>query len=72
MENHPTHPLALWIKHSGFNHQAEFCDFAGCSESHLSLIIQGKRGVSMKMAKRLSDATNGDVPIDAFLVEAAQ
>jgi hypothetical protein len=73
MENHPNHPLAIWIRNHPKFSQTTFCNYAGCSESHLSLIIQGKRGVSMKMAKRLSDATAGEVPIASFLMaEAAQ
>ncbi len=61
------HALADWI--DGRTSQAKFADQVGCSESHLSLVLRGKRGVSMKLARKLSEATGGDVPLDAFLID---
>jgi transcriptional regulator with XRE-family HTH domain len=38
--------------------QAQFARDVGCSESHLSLILAGKRGLSVPLAKRISDKAN--------------
>lgn len=64
------HPLAAWI--DGRTSQAAFADTVGCSESHLSLVLQRKRGVSLKLAQRFSGATGGEVPVEAFLWEPAE
>ena len=65
------HPLESWLE--GRMSQAKFAEGVGCSEPHLSLVLQRKRGVSLKMALRLSAATNGEIPVDRFLIgEAAQ
>lgn len=34
--------------------QAQFARDVGCSESHLSLILAGKRGLSVPLASRIS------------------
>jgi len=44
--------------------QAEFAREVGCSEPHLSLVLKGERGVSLKLAKRISQATGGEVPVE--------
>lgn len=69
------HPLAVWMDGQTIN-QAQLAEASGCSEPHLSLILQRKRGVSMKLAQRLSVATGGAVKVEDFLLdeqpEAAQ
>jgi len=65
------HPLLDWIQRHGQS-QAAFADTCECSISHLSLILSGKRGASLPLALKLSRATDGDVPVDAFLREDAQ
>jgi len=60
------HPLAAWIESRSDISQAQFAANCDCSEGHLSLILAGKRGVSMKLARRFSDATGGEVKIDDF------
>lgn len=62
------HPLAVWMDSHTDITQAKFAADSGCSEPHLSLILKGERGVSMKLAKRLSDATGGEVRIEDFLL----
>lgn len=62
------HPLAVWMDSHTEITQAKFAAESGCSEPHLSLILKGERGVSMKLAKRLSDATRGEVRIEDFLL----
>lgn len=65
------HPLAAWIEKN--TSQAKFAADAGCSESHLSLILQRKRGISLPLAQKFSNATNGDVSVQDFVsTEAAQ
>jgi transcriptional regulator with XRE-family HTH domain len=59
------HPLTDWIEAN--TTQAQFARDAKCSESHLSLILKGKRGVSLPLAQRLSDATGGNIPPRAFI-----
>lgn len=65
------HPLAVWMDSHSDITQAKFSADCGCSEPHLSLILKGERGVSMKLAKRLSDATGGEVRIEDFLMVEA-
>lgn len=64
------HPLAGWMEKHKEISQAKLASDSGCSEPHLSLILKGERGVSMKLAKRLSDATGGEVRIEDFLMDA--
>jgi DNA-binding transcriptional regulator YdaS (Cro superfamily) len=47
--------------------QAQFARDVGCSEPHLSLILAGKRGLSVPLAKRISVATDGEVPVRALV-----
>ena len=51
--------------------QAQFAKDVGCSESHLSLVLKGERGVSLGLAKRISEATAGAIPVEALPHEAA-
>lgn len=53
--------------------QAKFADQVKCSESHLSLVLKGERGMSLGLAKRISAAAG--IPIEALphkAVRAAQ
>ncbi len=63
------HPLAVWMDGHPEISQAKLASDARCSEPHLSLILQRRRGVSMKLAQRLSVVTKGEVPIEAFLLD---
>ncbi len=47
--------------------QAEFAKQVGCSEPHLSLVLSGARGLSLKLAKRISEATGGAVSMEALV-----
>ena len=51
--------------------QREFACAVGCSESHISLILAGRRGISFSLAKRISAATGGYVPVGLLPHEAA-
>ena len=62
------HPVSTWIESDVSRSQTKLATAVECSESHLSLILQRKRGVSMKLAQRLSSVTG--VPIEAFLLDA--
>jgi plasmid maintenance system antidote protein VapI len=54
--------------------QRRFAEAIGCSESHLSLIIAGKRMPSMRLSKRIAVETGGLVPMDSLVedTEAAE
>lgn len=52
--------------------QKRFAQAIGCSESHLSLILAGKRTPSLRLSKRILDETGGLVPMDSLVVEAAE
>lgn len=62
------HPLAVWMDSHKEISQARLAADSGCSEGHLSLVLKGDRGVSMRLAKRLSDATGGEVRVEDFLM----
>jgi transcriptional regulator with XRE-family HTH domain len=62
------HPLAVWMDGHKEISQAKLASDCRCSEPHLSLILKGERGVSMKLAKRLSEATGGAVRIEDFVM----
>jgi transcriptional regulator with XRE-family HTH domain len=47
--------------------QAQFARDVGCSEGHLSLVLKGERGLSVRLAKRISEATDGAVPVRALV-----
>ena len=52
--------------------QAKFAREVRCSESHLSLILKGERGISLGLAKRISEATGGAIAVENLPHEAAQ
>lgn len=45
----------------------DLAEAAGCSGAHLRNIFAGRREASLLLAKRLSDFSDGAVPMDAFL-----
>jgi transcriptional regulator with XRE-family HTH domain len=47
--------------------QVDFARAVKCSQTHLTLVLQGKRGVSVPLAKRMSAATGGTVPLKALV-----
>jgi transcriptional regulator with XRE-family HTH domain len=64
-----THPLESWIDRN--TTQARFADEAGLSKPYLSEILNFKKRPSLAMASRLSKATGGAVPLDAFVADAS-
>lgn len=52
--------------------QKRFAQAIGCSESHLSLILAGKRTPSLRLSKRIFDETGGLVPMASMVGEAAE
>lgn len=54
---------------SGRTTQAQFARDVRCSESHLSLVLKGERGVSLKLAKRIMEATGGVVPTESLVAD---
>lgn len=64
------HPLKIWIEeHSS---QAKFAGEVELSESYLSEILSGRKVPSLALSSRMSKATGGFVPIEAFVKEAAE
>lgn len=47
--------------------QSKFARDIDCSESHLSLVLAGERGVSLELAKKIEDATAGTVPAGSLV-----
>jgi transcriptional regulator with XRE-family HTH domain len=64
------HPLKQWIEKN--TTPAQFARDVGISESYLSEILNLRKSPSLGLAARLSRATSGDVPIGAFVKEAAE
>lgn len=65
------HPLKAWIDQN--SKQVTFAREVGCTEQHLSQILNGKKYASLNLAIRMSRATGGAVPIEAFgISEAAE
>jgi hypothetical protein len=59
--------LAEFIdKHSS---QVKFAREINCSASHLSLLLAGERSLSLTLAKRIAIATDGLVPMEAWVDE---
>lgn len=58
------HPLKAWIDEN--TTQVRFAREVACSEAHLSDILNGKKGVSLDLAVRISRATGGLVTVDAL------
>lgn len=60
--------LQEFLKRKGA--QAELARAVGCSQAHLCLVSNGERGLSINLAKKISDATG--VPIQTLLPDLAQ
>ena len=52
--------------------RARFCEEFGISQSHLSLVLSGKRGVSVKRAKLISEALNKEISVGTLCPELAE
>jgi transcriptional regulator with XRE-family HTH domain len=57
--------LARYIREQ--TSQARLAREVECSETHLTLYLQGKRGLSITLARRISKATGGEVPVSALV-----
>jgi plasmid maintenance system antidote protein VapI len=58
------HPLKTWIDRN--TSQAQFARDVGCSESHISDVLKGKKRVSLDLAIKMSEATGRAVSVDAI------
>lgn len=54
-----THPLARWI--GAHMTKAEFSRRVGMSPSHLTLVLQRKRGVSLDIARKIEEVTGKEI-----------
>lgn len=71
-----SHPLKTWLSNAPLK-RGEFARCVGCSPAHLTLVTQGKRGVSLELALNIQRETNGEVTVEQLLeakqaAEAAQ
>ena len=60
------HPLLRWAEANGMTVK-QLADAADCSDAHLRNIFAGRKEASLGLASRLSELTDGHVPMDAFL-----
>lgn len=61
-----SHPMLEWADRNGMT-VAAMRDAIGVSDSYLRNILAGRREPSLRIAKRLSTLSGGQVPLDAFL-----
>jgi transcriptional regulator with XRE-family HTH domain len=66
----PPDGRARLVKYLDGKKQADFAREVQCSESHLSLILRGERGMSFALAKRISAASG--IPIKDLPHEASE
>lgn len=59
------HALGEWLIQQKTQRSA-FAKRIGISPSHLTLVLQEKRGVSLEVAKRIKDETKGEFTPDDF------
>lgn len=60
------HPLEVWLSEAPIT-RTKFAESIACSPPHLSLISQGKRGVSLELALNIERETNGAVTAEQLL-----
>ncbi|MHB8231517.1 MAG: helix-turn-helix domain-containing protein [bacterium] len=60
------HPLRQWLEKNNISSK-EFGVIAGISRSHVNFIIAGERIPSLKLLKRILDATNNELMINDFI-----
>lgn len=60
------HPLMLYATRPG-NSLAKIAVAAGCSRVTLYRLMKGEQNATIDLLKRVSAATGGEVPINAFL-----
>jgi transcriptional regulator with XRE-family HTH domain len=60
------HPLRLWRQSKQVT-LAQLADTLDVSTSHLSEIERGRNKPSLKLAMRLSQATDGEVSVEEFV-----
>lgn len=62
--------LAKHLEELGIAQRA-FAARVGCSPSHLSDILSGRRAPGLSLAVAIQRETNGAVPVDAWIEDAA-
>lgn len=60
------HPLVSYAKRTGRT-TTEIATAAGCSRMTLYRLIKGEQNATIELLKRVSNATNGEVPVEALL-----
>jgi plasmid maintenance system antidote protein VapI len=65
------HPMLRWIEDNEMS-IGQLAEAADCSASHLRNLFAGRKEASLGLACRLSEITDGTVPMDAFLKPVAE
>lgn len=60
------HPLKAWLEKAPIN-RTKFAESVDCSLPHLTLVSQGKRGVSLSLALNIERETAGAVTAEQLL-----
>lgn len=60
------HPLLIYAARTGIS-VAAIASRAGCSRMTIYRLVAGKQNATLDLLERVSSATNGEVPITAFL-----
>ncbi len=58
--------MAAWAERNGMTAPA-VATAVGCSEWHIRNIFAGRKEASLGLAKRLTELSGNEVPMDAFL-----
>lgn len=64
------HPMLRWAERNDKT-VPDIASSVQCSEWHLRNIFAGRKEASLGLAKRLSELSGNEVPMDAFLRPAA-
>jgi len=65
------HPLAAYLDRTG-RKLTEIANKAECSRMTLYRLMKGEQNATIDLLSRVSAATNGEVPVSAFISEAAE
>lgn len=60
------HPLLAYAERSGVTVTA-IAEKAGCSRMTLYRLVNGEQNATIDLLRRVSEATGGEVPVEAFL-----
>ncbi|WP_158212717.1 helix-turn-helix domain-containing protein [Allorhizobium ampelinum] len=65
-----THPLTDYLQKAGRS-LTEVAEASKCSRMTLYRLMKGEQNATIDLLKRISAATDGEVPVSAFIKEAS-